>query len=61
MPVQAGLQSLEKVHALQPGPLVIIMTAYSDSEQRRIGLQRGVFEFAQFSLTRRRRFVHPVR
>src|SRR3990167_967062 len=45
MPGGSGLQLLEKVHALQPGLPVIIMTAYSDLDSAVSAFQRGAFEY----------------
>ena len=45
MPGGTGLQLLEKVHALQPGLPVIIMTAYSDLDSAVSAFQRGAFEY----------------
>ena len=45
MPGGSGLQLLEKVHELQPGLPVIIMTAYSDLDSAVSALQRGAFEY----------------
>ena len=45
MPGGSGLQLLEKVHALQPGLPVIIMTAYSDLDSAVSAIQRGAFEY----------------
>src|SRR5690606_37722086 len=40
-----GLQLLEKVHAIQPGLPVIIMTAYSDLDSAVSAFQLGAFEY----------------
>ncbi len=45
MPGGNGLQLLEKVHALQPGLPVIIMTAFSDLDSAVSAFQRGAFEY----------------
>ena len=45
MPGGSGLELLEKVHALQPGLPVIIMTAYSDLDSAVSAFQRGAFEY----------------
>ena len=45
MPGGTGLQLLEKVHAIQPGLPVIIMTAYSDLDSAVSAFQRGAFEY----------------
>ena len=45
MPGGTRLQLLEKVHALQPGLPVIIMTAYSDLDSAVSAFQRGAFEY----------------
>src|SRR5574343_543890 len=45
MPGGNGLQLLEKVHAMQPGLPVIIMTAYSDLDSAVSAFQRGAFEY----------------
>ena len=45
MPGGSGLQLLEKIHALQPGLPVIIMTAYSDLDSAVSAFQRGAFEY----------------
>jgi two-component system nitrogen regulation response regulator GlnG len=45
MPGGTGLQLLEKVHTLQPGLPVIIMTAYSDLDSAVSAFQRGAFEY----------------
>ena len=45
MPGGSGLQLLEKVHAMQPGLPVIIMTAYSDLDSAVSAFQRGAFDY----------------
>ena len=45
MPGGSGLQLLEKVHEMQPGLPVIIMTAYSDLDSAVSAFQRGAFEY----------------
>ncbi len=45
MPGGSGLQLLEKVHTLQPGLPVIIMTAFSDLDSAVSAFQRGAFEY----------------
>jgi len=45
MPVMSGLELLEELRELEPGPPVLVLSAYGDMENIRTAMNRGAFDF----------------